>query len=111
MAAPTPAAAPADIVKTLHDRLIELGGNIARIETALRAPLDADFAEQAAELEGQDALHGIEDSHLAEAQAIHAALARIEAGSYGVCSNCGADIPVARLRAVPTATRCVNCAD
>ena len=105
------ATVPDDIVKTLHARLAELGGNIARIETALRAPLDADFAEQATELEDQDALHGIEGSHIAEAQAIHAALARIEAGNYGECSNCGAEIPAARLRAVPTATRCVNCAD
>ena len=102
--------AQAEIAAALKERLAVLGGDIARIETALRAPLDADFAEQAAELEGQDALHGIEGSHLAEAQAIHAALARIAEGSYGTCARCGADIPEARLRAMPTATRCVKCA-
>ena len=102
--------AQAAIAHELKARLAVLGGDIARIETALRAPLDADFAEQAAELEGQDALHGIEGSHLAEAQAIHAALARIAEGSYGICANCGTESPEARLRAMPTATRCVKCA-
>lgn len=38
------------------------------------------------------------------------ALARIEAGEYGICESCGNDIPVARLDALPYATFCVNCA-
>lgn len=38
------------------------------------------------------------------------AIERIEAGSYGVCSDCGEAIPVARLDALPYATRCVDCA-
>lgn len=97
------------IAAQLKLRLNELGGNIATIEHALRAPLDADFAEQAAELEGQDALGGIEASHKDEANAIHAALRRIEAGTYGRCSRCGRDIPAARLEALPTATTCVVC--
>lgn len=38
-----------------------------------------------------------------------AALARIEEGTYGVCADCGGDIPVARLRAYPSARRCTPC--
>ena len=38
------------------------------------------------------------------------ALARIDAGEYGICESCGNDIPVARLDALPYATLCVNCA-
>jgi DnaK suppressor protein len=34
---------------------------------------------------------------------------RMEEGTYGSCEDCGTDIPEARLRAVPEATRCVNC--
>ena len=37
------------------------------------------------------------------------ALARIEAGTYGVCRDCDNRIPVARLRAKPEATRCIRC--
>ena len=31
-------------------------------------------------------------------------------GSYGVCVNCGTEIPLERLLARPTATHCVTCA-
>jgi DnaK suppressor protein len=93
----------------LRARLAELTGDIARLQGDLRAPLDADFAEQANELEGQDALAGIEDAHRAEASQIHAALGRIAAGSYGICTNCGCDIPAARLAVLPTATLCIAC--
>jgi DnaK suppressor protein len=37
------------------------------------------------------------------------ALARVDAGTYGTCSRCGADIPAARLLAMPTATLCITC--
>jgi len=37
------------------------------------------------------------------------ALARIEAGTYGVCQKCGQSIDVARLEVLPAATLCVDC--
>lgn len=40
---------------------------------------------------------------------VDAALARIAQGAYGVCIDCGADVPHARLIAYPTAKRCVEC--
>jgi RNA polymerase-binding protein DksA len=40
---------------------------------------------------------------------IRAALARIEAGTYGTCERCSAAIPAARLEAVPTASLCITC--
>lgn len=36
------------------------------------------------------------------------ALARIEAGSYGMCAVCGKEIPEERLDAVPYATLCLE---
>jgi DnaK suppressor protein len=41
--------------------------------------------------------------------AIDAALGRIEDGTYGKCVNCGAQIPVERLEAMPWATLCIDC--
>lgn len=41
-------------------------------------------------------------------RAIDDALARIEAGAYGVCAACGKPIPEARLDAVPYATLCIE---
>ncbi|MGD9697035.1 MAG: TraR/DksA family transcriptional regulator [Thermoleophilia bacterium] len=40
---------------------------------------------------------------------LRAALAAIEAGTYGVCVDCGEEIPEGRLRALPDAVRCVPC--
>ncbi len=37
------------------------------------------------------------------------ALLRIKKGTFGVCKVCQQLIPKARLMAVPTATKCVNC--
>ena len=42
-------------------------------------------------------------------QAIEAALARIADGSYGMCTACGGEIGRARLKAYPTAERCLPC--
>lgn len=53
-------------------------------------------------------------SQLAESESrelaqIEEALVRIRLGRYGVCEGCGEDIPLARLQALPYATRCVIC--
>ena len=41
---------------------------------------------------------------------IEAALARIDAGTYGSCVRCGSAIPVERLQMRPFAGTCVSCA-
>ena len=46
-----------------------------------------------------DTLHQIEE-----------ALERMEAGVYGTCSDCGREVPRARLNAIPYAAQCVQCA-
>jgi len=40
---------------------------------------------------------------------IDAALARLDAGTYGACVQCGAAIPEERLELRPFAGRCVSC--
>lgn len=46
---------------------------------------------------------------VAEMRELDAARRRLEAGSYGLCIDCGAEIPAARLEAQPAALRCVAC--
>ena len=46
---------------------------------------------------------------LSELRELEAALTRIADGGYGACADCGADIPLARLRVQPAALRCVAC--
>lgn len=99
-----------ETAKALQQRLSELTGHIAEIDSELRSGLSADWEEQATQLEGQDALEGIEKTKLQEISQICEALRRIEQGSYGVCAQCGEKINPKRLTALPTATRCIKCA-
>jgi DnaK suppressor protein len=45
--------------------------------------------------------------HLAE---VDAALARVDAGTYGACERCGRAIGEPRLEALPAARTCIACA-
>ncbi len=47
---------------------------------------------------------------VAERTALTAALARLDAGTYGICARCGREIPPARLEIRPDAVTCVPCA-
>jgi len=40
---------------------------------------------------------------------IEQALARVDNGTYGTCGECGEDIPLERLKALPFALLCVDC--
>ena len=46
---------------------------------------------------------------LGEYRALEAARDRLKGGDYGVCSDCGSDIGFDRLKATPTAARCIQC--
>lgn len=49
------------------------------------------------------------DQHVQELYAVEAALARQRNGTYGICIDCGRHINIERLRAMPAATRCIDC--
>jgi RNA polymerase-binding protein DksA len=40
---------------------------------------------------------------------VDAALARLEAGTFGTCQQCGKSIAVERLEALPWAALCIDC--
>ncbi|MCC7060301.1 MAG: TraR/DksA C4-type zinc finger protein [Burkholderiaceae bacterium] len=40
---------------------------------------------------------------------LRASLRRVDEGTFGVCIDCGIDIPFDRLRAAPSALRCIDC--
>ena len=49
------------------------------------------------------------DRHVHEIRDIEAAFQRLKKDEYGVCTDCGDDIPSTRLQAYPTAKRCIVC--
>ncbi len=75
-----------------------------RIADRLRDPEEESLAEILSEVEYAEV-----QNEIAELRDADAALRRIEAGSYGVCTDCSAPIPAARLIAYPTAKRCLTC--
>lgn len=52
---------------------------------------------------------GVIDRHIRELRDIEATRARVRAGRFGICIDCGDDIGFERLKAYPTAKRCVRC--
>lgn len=67
--------------------------------------VDAAIATEQAELRSQMASH--ESRELAQ---IDSALAKIRHGQYGRCETCDKAISPIRLKALPYATECINCA-
>lgn len=55
-------------------------------------------------------LTGMHDDLDVELAEIAHALARIQAGTFGVCQRCAKPIGIARLRARPYAEFCIDCA-
>jgi len=49
------------------------------------------------------------DRRARQLEEIDRALADIDAGRYGICRECGEEIPQQRLKVMPFATRCVAC--
>lgn len=55
-------------------------------------------------------LSGLATQASQELEEVEAAFTRLERGTYGVCTTCGAKIPVERLEVRPFAEHCVPCA-
>jgi RNA polymerase-binding transcription factor DksA len=94
----------------LESRLADLKSRMAGIETELDSHQSADWEELATERETDEVLEGMGISAQQEIRKIEAALARIEAGEYGFCANCGKEIGEERLNVVPFTPFCRSCA-
>ncbi len=67
---------------------------------------EMDAAQSLAEIETHAALiERVED----RLKAIDFAFDRLERGRYGICAQCGEEIPLERLKALPFAAYCVDC--
>jgi len=60
------------------------------------------------DLAEEDRLHNAQRSS-GLVKLIDAALARLKAGTYGLCIDCGENIAARRLHSIPEVLRCVNC--
>ncbi len=94
----------------LHTRLAELSGRLHRIEDHLEQQPNPDWEDGAQEAEMDEMLESLGSAGKVEVEAIHAALTRIKAGTYGICVRCGNDISQERLDVVPHTSLCKTCA-
>jgi YteA family regulatory protein len=115
-----------------HEQVKELKNRLVRRQNDLIAQvqdhfgLDYEFAQESiGELSNYDnhpADHGtglfergkdiaLNEHAEKELEEINEALHAIEAGTYGICSECGRDISYERLQAVPQTERCIEHAD
>jgi RNA polymerase-binding transcription factor DksA len=107
--------------------LTRLEAVLARRRTALEQEIRAKLAS-AREVAGSAALDQVIESgdyanadliaaldiaevqrDLVELRELNSACARMAAGDYGACADCGVDIPRERLEAYPVAIRCTPC--
>ena len=92
--------------------LAERARLVDEIGEAIEAPDQMTYGSQAAaasqvfEQQRDLALRDRAVQHLAQ---VEAAIARLEAGTYGRCLRCGTDIPAGRLDALPWAAHCIEC--
>lgn len=82
----------------------------AEIDALRAAERDPEFEEGAQSEHEQFTLARLSETQRRELVQIDAALARIEAGEYGICRDCGQEIDPRRLTAVPYALLCTECA-
>lgn len=101
----------------LAERLVNTDASIATLEQTLlldRGNGTDDTSRTSNMLEdGQASLEREEAAHLLSRQHkyrtdLNNALARVANGTYGICRVTGQRIPAERLRAVPTATQCIE---
>jgi DnaK suppressor protein len=69
--------------------------------------IDQHPGDTASELQDADEQNALLAASAQQRAEVVAALARIEAGTYGTCADCGQPIPDARLEVRPEAVRCV----
>lgn len=94
----------------LDDRLAVLLARLRELDSELDSHQSKDWEELATEREGDEVLERLGQSGEAEIARIRAALARMEAGTYGDCVKCGATISEERLDLLPFTPFCRHCA-
>ena len=103
--------------KRLEEKQAEIQRHIAALTGNAAPPEDAIQAsdgvvepeEEAVDLQQTDVDQAVLDNEKALLAEVQQALARIDNGTYGICTNCGQPIPEERLEAIPWASLCVTC--
>jgi len=95
-----------------REQLVHKLDELGAAETGdLRSDLDfgGSFADAAAVTAERTEVLGLVDSLKGQLDDVDAALAHIEAGTYGICDHCGNKIGADRLEFRPASILCIDC--
>lgn len=100
--------------KLLQQRQLDLTRSFSRNASQTRAEKEEgteDYIDYAVNSYEKEFLLSLTDLERQELLQIGEALQRIKDGDYGVCQQCGEEIPARRLDVAPWARHCVRCQD
>lgn len=89
----------------------ELQQKLAEIQRRLSTETAEGETDTAHEWGNAEVREGLAREASDELDTVQAALARLQAGTYGVCTSCGESIGTKRLEAIPEALLCITCAE
>lgn len=106
-----------ELLRNTRQRLLargaELRDRLDRVRRDLkreREPLPRDSADAAIAVENDEVLQALEKSAQGELGHIELALRRLDEGTFALCEKCGAGIDADRLKSIPYASLCRDCA-
>ncbi len=85
-----------------------LAGDLSVLKE-LRAQSSGDMVDAALDSVQDEISSQLAEVESRELNRIENALEKMRQGEYGLCENCGTNIPLARLNALPYATLCIKC--
>jgi DnaK suppressor protein len=103
---PTLAASTRTILESERTRLV------AELDEVVESPGQMTYGSQAAaasEVFAQQRDLALRDKAGKELELVAAAIARLDAGTFGQCLQCGGAIAPGRLEALPWAAHCIDC--
>jgi DnaK suppressor protein len=103
---------PLDLALVRTALLEERQRALDELGETVQAPGQMTYGSQAAaasQVFAQQRDLALHDRSQAQLELIDAALARIDAGTFGTCLRCGQPIAEARLEALPWAAQCITC--
>lgn len=93
--------------KVVEERLKMINKDMRRVETG---QLETDMEDQSIAVQNDEVIDALDRQGRKELRNINLAMEDIKKSKSGICHQCGKKIPYSRLRALPEALYCIQCA-